>query len=175
MQMLFSWHMGILPLLPPAVGDKLNSLVVHSDGSLSIFHGEAGTGLGSGLLVRSAAGLITFGVNESHYIEYRIKIGPAGVGMFHLAVDGVIVMGSVSATSHLGVFTITHAMLGNPVGSPRTRFDDIYIMNNAVDNGDGWNSGIKGVVQVDGKLVNAAGDLAQWTPTAPTGVMTLRI
>jgi hypothetical protein len=155
---------------PPAVGDKLSSLVVFSDGSLSIWSGEPGVAGGNSLGVLTPAGTVTFGTNESHYIEYHVKIGPAGVGVIHLTVDGVVVAATPQVTNGLGVPTMTHAMFGNPAGCPRTRFDDIYVMNNAVDNGDGWATQIKGVVQVDGKLVNAAGDLAQWAPTTPTGI-----
>jgi hypothetical protein len=151
----------------PATHDKVISLTVSSDGSLRVWAGAPGVGTGGTFLAGSASGVINFGIGRAQYIELRTIIGPAGAVVAR--VDGVNVINSVPINTQLvGVSSITNVRLGNPAGSPRTRYDDVYVTT-GLDAGDGW-FGFKGVLQVEGKLVNAPGEVTQWTPTAPTGV-----
>jgi hypothetical protein len=152
---------------PPSPSDQVISLVCTADGGLSVYGGEAGSVVGT-LIASSPTGVMTYGASAAHYVEMRIFIAPGAAGIVQVAVDGVMVIGTNRNTQFVGVTTATHIMLGNPNGSTRTKFDDIYVLN-GVNTGDGWII-LKGVTQVDGKLVNAAGDVTQWTPTIPTGV-----
>lgn len=154
----------------PALSDKVISLSPASDGSLRVWGGTAGATPGTGgLIASSPSGVITYGANQAYYIELRVIIGSAAAGAVVVRVNGVNVINSVPVNTQLvGVTEITHIMLGNPAGSVRTRYDDIYVTTGE-DAGDGW-FGFKGVLQVEGRLVNAAGEVTQWTPTTPTGV-----
>lgn len=152
----------------PALSDKVISLQAAPDGSLKVWGGTVGASPGTGgLIATSPSGVITFGPGRSYYIEMRVIVGSAGACV--VRVDGVNVINQTPINTQLvGVTDITHIMLGNPTGSPRTRYDDLYVTT-GLDAGDNW-FGFKGVLQVEGKLVNAAGEVTQWTPTNPTGV-----
>lgn len=152
----------------PTALDKVISVVVASDGSIKVWGGNVSANTVGALIATSASGILTFGLNESHYIEIAIVIDP--VGSLMVRVDGIPVIDRPTINTRIvGVNDITHIMLGNPAGNQfRTRYDDVYACSGA-DTGDGW-VGIKGVLQVDGKLVNAAGEVTQWVPSVPNGV-----
>lgn len=152
----------------PTALDKVISVVAASDGSIRVWGGNVSPNTVGILLATSSSGVLTYGPNESHYIEIAVVIDT--VGSLVVRVDGIPVIDRPAPfnTRVIGVNDITHIMIGNPAGNNlRTRWDDIYACSGP--DVDGW-IGLKGVLQVDGKLVNAAGEVTQWVPSAPTGV-----
>ena len=149
-----------------SVSSRLISLSPAQDGSLRVWAAEVGQN--GALIATSAPGVLSYGANRAHYIEMRVILDANG--LVQVRVDGNFVINLAPiVTRYFDANTVTHIMLGNPVGSPRTRYDDIYVVSGH-NIGDGWHGGTRGVIQIDGKRVAAAGEVTQWTPTTPTGI-----
>lgn len=138
-----------------------------NDGSLHVNRGWT-VFSGSGPIGDTPPGVISYGQNAAYYIEVRVVIG--NTGSVTIAINGATVLTLTNVDTMMNNDpNVTYIRLGgNESGQARVRFDDVYILT-GLNNGDGWTTP-RGVIKVDGKLANAAGDTTQWTPSVPTGV-----
>jgi hypothetical protein len=163
---------SIISFCNPSTTDAENSNLSHvnitlePDGSLRVFRKYPGTPFTT-LLGATNPGVVTFGSSPivPVYIEVRVLIADSGT--VTIRANGVQVLALTAVdTQHGGNPLVTYIALNG--GSSQLRVDDVYVVT-AQDNGDGWN-GLMGIMKIDGKLANGAGDLTQWTPSVPTGV-----
>lgn len=106
-----------------------------------------------------------FSIGAPFYLEWQSVIGTTGSTIVRVNEVEVLHLNTID-TMQGGDSAVKQ--IAFTAGQGRVRFDDVYICTGE-DNGDGW-TGFRGIVKVHAKLVNAAGDIAQWAPSTPTGI-----
>lgn len=162
----------VIAFCNPATSDIENfnlshiNITLEPDGSLRVFRKYTGTPFTT-LLGGTAPGIFTFGSSPVIPVYLEVRVFIADSGTVTIRANGVQILALTAVDTMMGSDNrVTYIALNG--ASSQLRYDDIYVAT-AQDIGDGWN-GFMGVMKIDGKLANGAGDITQWTPSVPTGI-----
>ncbi|MCB1865181.1 MAG: hypothetical protein KDG50_07095 [Chromatiales bacterium] len=130
--------------------------LVSSTGLIRLYDG-AGSMLAEGATVFP----IGQGANDWRFVELKVTL--ADSGSYELKIENAVEFSGSADLNNGGTGVATYVAMRNTNGSVFAAWDDLYVLDNT---GSDLNDYLTSSFKIESLFVTAAGDLAQWTPSA---------